>query len=112
MRSGFTRLIALVIAAASAACVVHKPEAPGLSGPSQLATALNMTAVPDRITQDGNSQSSVTVTAVGANGRPLSGLPIRLDMFVDGVLVDFGTLSAKSIVTGTDGVARAVYTAP
>jgi PKD repeat protein len=33
-------------------------------------------------------------------------------MFVDGVAQDYGTLSARSIVTNGDGVATVVYTAP
>ena len=33
-------------------------------------------------------------------------------MFVGGVAQDYGTLSARSIVTNSDGVATAVYTAP
>ncbi len=42
----------------------------------------------------------------------MASLPLRLDMVVDGVAQDYGTLSARSIVTNSDGVATAVYTAP
>src|SRR5262249_21482380 len=39
-------------------------------------------------------------------------LPLRLDMSVAGQPGDFGTLSARTIVTGSDGQASTVYTAP
>jgi PKD repeat protein len=111
MRASYLVVSALAAAALSAACQ-HKAEAPPLSGPSSLSTTLNVTATPDSISQDGAAQSSVQVQAIGPDGRPMSGVAIRLDMSVDGVLFDYGTLSSKSIVTGSDGIARAVYTAP
>lgn len=112
MRAPVRRLIAISMAAASAACTVHQAEVPALSGPSALARSLTVTATPDRITQDGASQSSVVVQAFGPDGRALIGLAIRMDMSVDGQLVDYGTLSARTIVTGSDGAARVTYTAP
>jgi PKD repeat protein len=39
-------------------------------------------------------------------------LSIRADILVDGVVQDYGSLSAKTLVTGTDGRATAIYTAP
>jgi PKD repeat protein len=85
---------------------------PALSGPSGLARQLNVSATPDRITQDGVSQSAIQIQAIGPDGRALSGLAIRVDMEVGGQLADYGTLSARTIVTGSDGIARATYTAP
>ena len=111
MRASHLVVSALAAAALSVACQ-HKTEVPALSGPSSLSTTLNVTATPDSISQDGAAQSSVQVQAIGPDGRPMSGVAIRLDMSVNGVLFDYGTLSSKSIVTGSDGVARAVYTAP
>src|SRR3989442_1765959 len=81
-------------------------EAPPVAGPSVLALSITPVAIPDSISQDGASQSSITVTALDANGRPIAGLVLRVDMSVGGVVQDFGTLSARSIVTGTDGKAR------
>src|SRR3954463_4963315 len=101
--------LALII---TAGCTVKNTEAPPLNGPSGLALSLNVNAIPDSISQDGGSQSSVKVTAIGPNGRPVSALPLRLDMLVGGVAQDYGTLSARSVVTNSDGVATAVYTAP
>ena len=37
---------------------------------------------------------------------------MRVDMTVNGVAQDFGTLSARTIVTGSDGIASVIYTAP
>ena len=96
----------------AAGCTVKNTEAPPLTGPSGLALTLNVNAVPDTINQDGGSQSSVRVTAIGPDGKGIAALPLRLDMVVGGVAQDYGTLSARSVVTNSDGVAIAVYTAP
>jgi PKD repeat protein len=101
-----------VAAVALAGCTVHQTEAPGLAGPSDLALSIRVSALPDSISQDGGSQSSIQVTAIGPDGKPKSGLPIRLDMFVNGVGQDYGTLSARTMVTNSSGVATVVYTAP
>jgi len=103
--------IALAVLAA-AGCTVKSTDAPPLSGPSGLALTLNVNAIPDSISQDGGSQSSVKVTAIGPDGKGINALPLRLDMFVNGVPQDYGALSARSVVTNGDGVATAVYTAP
>ena len=103
--------VALALLAA-AGCTVKNSEAPPLTGPSGLALTLNVNAIPDSISQDGGSQSSIKITAIGPNGKGLASLPLRLDMVVSGVPQDYGTLSARSVVTNSDGVATAVYTAP
>src|SRR5881628_1915553 len=92
-------------------CTVHQTEAPPLTGPSEFALALHLTVTPDSISQDGGSQSSITIQAIGPTGQPVSALPVRLDMLVGNVAQDFGTLSARTIVTGSDGKASAVFTA-
>lgn len=97
---------------AVAGCTVKSTEEPPLAGPSGLAISLNVKASPDNINQDGASQSAVKVTAIGPDGRPFASLPLRLDMFVGGVAQDYGTLSARSVVTNSAGEATAVYTAP
>ena len=103
---------ALAVVVTTAACTVSETEAPALAGPSTLATDLNIQATPDTIMWDGSSQSTVTVDARGPNNQPIRGLSIRVDMLSGGQVADFGTLSARTIVTGDDGRARAVYTAP
>jgi PKD repeat protein len=104
--------MALACALIATGCTVKNTQAPPLSGPSGLALTLNVNAVPDAINQDGGSQSSVRVTAIGPDGKGIPSLPLRLDMVIGGVAQDYGTLSARSVVTNSDGVAIAVYTAP
>src|SRR5262245_38735418 len=111
MKALTTVLVALTTLAV-AGCTVHSTEQPPLSGPSGLAQQVTLRATPDRINQDGASQSSIEVTVIGPSGQAQPGVAIRMDMLVNGQLVDFGTLSARTIVTGTDGKARAIYTAP
>jgi PKD repeat protein len=109
----FTRAVAAAAALlASSACVVHNTDVPTPAGPSETALSLKMTMTPDAISQDGASQSAVGVQAFDAAGKPVAGLVVRLDMAVNGVVGDFGSFSARSLVTGTDGKALAVYTAP
>jgi PKD repeat protein len=109
----FFRFLLLAAGAVGlAGCTVHEQETPALSGPSEFALSFGLTATPDTISHDGSSQSALALSAYDANGRPRAGVTFRLDMFVQGTAVDYGTLSGKMIVTGSDGVARAMYTAP
>jgi PKD repeat protein len=104
--------VAFAAACASSACTVHQTEAPPLTGPSEFALSVGMQAIPDAIGFDGGSQSAVKIVARGPDGRAINALPFRVDMIVDGVPQDFGSLSARSVVTGSDGTATIVYTAP
>ena len=102
----------LLTAVVLAGCTVHQTEAPALSGPSGLALTIRVSALPDSISQDGGSQSSIQVTAIGPDGNVKAAVPVRMDMFVNGVGQDYGTLSARTLVTNSSGVANVVYTAP
>jgi large repetitive protein len=110
--SALTRSMLVVVAVLAASCTVQKTAAPPLTGPSELGLRLHLQAVPDSIMQDGTSQATLQIDATGADGRPMRGLPVRVEIVVGGQLQDFGTLSAKSVATGDDGRARVVYTAP
>lgn len=114
MRSFVTRTLLGVLALAliGSACTVKETEAPALAGPSTLATDLSIQASPDTLLWDGSSQSSITVDARGPSNQPVRGLSMRVDMLLGSIPADFGTLSARTIVTGDDGRARVVYTAP
>lgn len=101
-----------VAALLGAACTVHQTEAPALSGPSEAALSFSVTASPDSISQDGRSTSTIGLQARDASGRAVSNVPFRLDIRVDGVAVDYGTLSNRNLTTGSDGRTSAVYTAP
>lgn len=109
-----TRRIALLITAlATTACTVQETPAPSTwTGPSELALRIAMQVVPDSILQDGASQAALSIEAGGPDGRPVRGLPLRVEVMYDGIVQDFGTLSSKSVVTGEDGRARVTYTAP
>jgi PKD repeat protein len=107
-----SRFVLVAAAGVAAACSVHGVEVPGLTGPSESALSITMTATPDSILQDGASQSSVAVVARDPNGKGIASLPIRMQTAVGGTVQDYGLLSAKTIVTGSDGRATVVYTAP
>lgn len=96
----------------ASACTMKSQEAPPLTGPSELGTSITVSVSPDVLAQDGGSQSLVTVTAYDKNGKPLRNVSLRSEIMVGGVIADFGTLSARSLVTGPDGRATLVYTAP
>ena len=114
MTQRIARLTFGFVAAAllAAGCTVKKQETPGLTGPSELGTAITITVSPDVVTQDGVSQSLVQIIARDANGQPLRSLSLRADIAVGGVRVDFGRLSARSLVTDQNGRASLVFTAP
>jgi len=108
----FTYIATIAAALTLTGCVAHQVEPPPLSGPSDLALSLSVTASPETINQDGASQSRITISAIGPDGKAKASLPVRVDMALSGVAQDFGTLSARSVVTNTDGKAFVVYTAP
>jgi len=112
MKALFTTVAGTLACLTLTACTVHQTEAPPVSGPSDLALSLRLEANPDTIGLDGGSQSSVRVTAFGPDGKPLSGVTLRVDTAVSGVVQDFGQLSARTIVTDSNGVARVIFTSP
>lgn len=104
-----TRLALWAVAAlAGSACTVNSTAIPDLAGPSELALSFQITAAPDSIRHDGVSSSSIVVTARDPQGKGISGMAIRLDILPS----DYGTLSNQTVVTGSDGTARATYTSP
>lgn len=108
---------ALGIATFAAGCGVHQQEEPPLSGPSTFALSISVTPSPQTITQNGADASVVTAKVFFTDPTtnqtaPKANIPIRFDMAVGGQLQDFGTLSARNVVTDANGVARVTYTAP
>ena len=106
------RLFLFAAALALSACALGRQDAPSPAGPSGYALSLDATASPDRLAQNGASQSVITVLARNAASQPVAGLSIRAELFVDGVRQDFGTLSSRSASTGSDGRAVFGYFAP
>jgi PKD repeat protein len=103
----------LALSAISAAgCTMKEQEAPDFGGPSEFGTSITIAVSPDILQQDGASQSVVTITARGPSGSPAASVGMRAEILVGGTLADFGTLSARSLVTGSDGRATLTYTAP
>jgi PKD repeat protein len=93
-------------------CTLKKQETPSLTGPSTLGTSVQMSASPDTLQLDGASQSNVTIQASDSNGQPKRNMSMRAEILVNGTLVDFGSLSARNLVTDGNGRASLVYTAP
>ncbi len=104
--------VVAVIVAGTAACTVHKQETPDLTGPSEFGTSISVQVSPDVLTQDGASQSVVTITARDANGQPVRSMSLRAEIAVNGIITDFGSLSARTVVTDANGRATLIYTAP
>lgn len=91
---------------------MKKQEAPPLTGPSEYGLSVTVQVSPDVLTQDGASQALVTITAHDAAGQRKPNVSVRLDTIVNNQPITFGTLSARTLVTGSDGRATATYTAP
>ena len=93
-------------------CTVKETDAPPLAGPSETGLSLATSVTPDVLDQDGLSQAVVEVVTRGPDGRPVGSIPLRIEIRVGNASMDFGRLSNKTPVTGSDGVARVTYTAP
>ncbi len=103
---------ALAVTAIAAGCTMKSQDAPPLTGPSELGTSITVTVSPDILTQDGSSQSLVTILARDSKGNALRNLSLRAEIEVGGVRTDFGSLSARNLVTDSSGRATLVYTSP
>ena len=99
--------MATVSIALLAGCTVKDVDAPALAGPSTFAMSITATASPDVLTQDGVSQSTISVKAVDANGVPTN-IALRADILVDGVVQDYGRLSTKQLFANS----TLTYTSP
>jgi PKD repeat protein len=106
------RLLLVAAVVALTGCSLKNQAAPSLTGPSEQALSMALSASPDIITQDGVSQSVIGVTTFDAHGQPLKGVSLRAQMSVNGVLADFGRLSTSTMSTDNAGHATLTYTAP
>lgn len=106
------RLLTLAAALVLAGCSLDKQSIPSPSGPSELGLSLALSASPDVLNQDGISQSRLDIVARDASGNAVSGLSLRIDPYVGTTISNAGTWSARSVATGSDGRASAVYQAP
>src|SRR2546423_1012649 len=110
-RKGVRLFIAAGLAA-SVACTVHQSDVPSVAGPSELAHSLNIVASPDKLTQDGRSSSTITITARDANGEPAPNVQLHLETMIANQIVQFGSLSASTVSTNSAGRASATYITP
>lgn len=105
-----SRLIAITaVVALGAACSVHQDSTQTLSGPSELAQSVTVTATPDAITLDG-SQATIQVHVRNASGAPAANVAIHLDS--DVASNEGCGLAQQNLVTGSDGRASTTFTAP
>jgi PKD repeat protein len=111
VRAAIVVLVA-AIAAVTSGCTLKSQDPPALTGPSEFGTSITVTVTPDVLRLDGSSQSLVTVMARDAKGNALRNVSLIAEISVGGVLADFGSLSARNIVTDSAGRATFVYTAP
>src|SRR5687767_2944895 len=93
-------MFVLIASAVAAGCTLANVEPPPLAGPSEMALSLTITANPDVLSLDGASQTLVTVEARDQNGLPAANVPLRVEILADDQLIDFGSISARTIVTG------------
>ncbi len=105
-------ILVLLTAVFAAGCTMSDITPPPLSGPSELSLSLTVTANPDVLSLDGSSQTLITVEARDSNGQPAPNVPLRVEILADGQVIDFGTISARTLVTNANGRATFTYTAP
>ena len=105
--------VALGLVAVFAACSTKHTTIPPLSGPSELGLSLSPTAYPDVLVADGASTAAVQVTVRDQNGQPKAGQRVYFATADGtGTFADIGFLSSSTAVSGPDGTAQVVYTAP
>ena len=75
------RLLVVAAMVTFAGCALDKQTAPTLAGPSELGLSLAVLATPDIITQDGQSQAVIEVTAKDPASQPVRGLTLRLHRY-------------------------------
>jgi PKD repeat protein len=108
-RSSRVLAAALVLAALGVTgCGLENQAAPTMTGPSEFGLSVTLSATPDQLPRDGQSQSTVSISVRDPQGRPVTGQ--RLGLGVNGPQ---GTaLSQAEVTTGSDGRATFTVTAP
>jgi len=110
MKSSPARLCAGLVAltsvvATSTSCGIEKQTAPPLAGPSEFAISISVTASPDTLVQDGESQSAITATVRNETGAPIPNVALQFSATASSNLIP--TVSLTSNVVGTDSAGRA-----
>jgi hypothetical protein len=112
MRLSASSIYAIAIALSGAACTVNQSEVPPITGPSDFAKSLTVTATPDNLYLNGQ-QATIIVEARDATGGPLASLRVHLSIVLGGFIADkCGHLSFADVTTGSDGRTATLFTAP
>ena len=101
------RFLAVTLAVvALGACTVDKAAVPDMVGPSGLGLSIDVTASPDVLVRDAESQSVIEVTVRDGNG------PVANATVVVTASPNLGTLKNNFLTTNASGKASTIYTAP
>ena len=95
VRSFVPRAAVALLALGAISCGLDKQTAPSLTGPSEFATSLTVSASPEVVNRDGASQSVITISTRNPENGPMSGRIVRLGL--DPVIG--GTLSSYEVTT-------------
>jgi chitodextrinase len=116
---------AAVAACMSAGCGLTKQDRPASAGPSEFGQSISVSATPDRISQDGQSQTIAQAIIRDANGKAMPGVTVQWTVVAwrdsnennlhDGSEQTFGVLvepSSQQSITDGAGIARVSVAAP
>jgi PKD repeat protein len=112
MTKYITHVLVLLTIVLTGGCTLGDRQPPLLAGPSEMSLSLAITANPDVLSLDGSSQTLVTVDARDSNGQPAANVPLRVEIIANRQNIDFGSISARTLVTGSNGKVSFTYTAP
>ena len=104
-------LIAL-FAGSAVACSVSEQTPPSVTGPSEFALSVTLTATPDTITQDGASQTVITAVARDPQGQPVPGVVLQFSGASTNSLIREFSFSDPTVITDNNGRATTSLTAP
>ncbi len=100
-----TRVVVTIACLLTAACTLNEGTAPSVTGPSEFALSVAMSAIPEQLPRDGASQSAITLTVRDGSGRPVPNQRLS-------VSTNVGSVNASEVTTSSDGRASLVLTAP
>ncbi|MDP1569582.1 MAG: PKD domain-containing protein [Vicinamibacterales bacterium] len=101
--------LAGVVLTGAIGCTVQDTTAPALTGPSGLSVSLSLQA--DKPILERGGFTTVRVRAVNHQNQPMA-MALRAELRAQGLLFDYGRLSTRDLVTGSDGTATVTYFAP
>ena len=110
MNGAWRSLLSVMALCVTVACIQDsgQPGPPG--GPSELGLSLSLSATPDMLPLDGAAHAVIEILARDQDGAAVANVTLSLQIATARGLEDFGRLSARQVVTGSDGRADATYT--